>query len=86
MHQQGEAPESSRLAPAQLHRLRDLLQQGDAEGFANELNIDVHQTRQWFDEGFRQDGYGAEVIRALGTLVLTRILTTSRDRNEHAHG
>ncbi len=78
--------QSSRLAPARLHRLRDLIKEGDAEGFANELNLDMHQTRQWLDEGFRQHGYGAEVIRALGTLVLTRILTTSRDRNEHAHG
>jgi hypothetical protein len=86
MHEQGEAHRSSRLAPAQLHRLRDLLQQGDVEGFANELNLDVHQTRQWFDEGFRQDGYGAEVIKVLGTLVLRTILTTSGDRNEHAHG
>lgn len=86
MHERGEAHQSSQLAPAQLHRLRDLVKQRDAEGFANELNLDVHQTREWFDEGFRQDGYGAEVIRTLGTLVLTRILTTSRDRNEHAHG
>jgi hypothetical protein len=86
VHERGEAHQSSRLAPAQLHRLRALLQQGDAEGFANELNLDVHQSRQWFDEGFRQDGYGATVIKAVGTLVLTRILTTSRDRNEHAHG
>lgn len=86
MHEQGEADRSSRLAPAQLHRLRDLVKQGDAEGFANELNLDVDQTRQWFDEGFRQDGYGAEVIKALGTLVLTRMLTTARDKNEHAHG
>lgn len=86
MHEQGEAHRSSRLAPAQLHRLRDLLQQGDAEGFAHELNLDVHQTRQWFDEGFTKDGYGAEVIKALGTLVLTRILTPARDNEGHAHG
>jgi hypothetical protein len=86
VREQGDGLGASRQGPAQLHRIKELVQRGDAEGFANLLNLDAHQTRQWFDEGFRQDGYGAEVIRALGTLVLTRILTTSRDRNDQAHG
>jgi hypothetical protein len=86
VHEQGERLRASRQGPAQLHRIKELVQRGEAERFANELNLDAQQTRQWFDEGFRQDGYGAEVIRALGTLVLTRILTTSRDRNDQAHG
>jgi hypothetical protein len=86
MHGKGEAHESPRTAPKQLHHLRNLVQQDDAEAFANELNLDPGRTRQWFDQGFTQEGYGAEVIRALGTLVLTRIFSTARDREGHAHG
>jgi len=86
VHQQGEAPESSRSAPAQLHRLRSLLQQGDAEGFARELNLDADKTRQWFARGFTQNGYGAEVIKALGALVLTRIVAPAGNREGHAGG
>jgi hypothetical protein len=56
-----------------------LLRRGDAQEFASELNLDSGQTRQWFDGGFRQDGYGAEVVRALGTLVLTQVLRTADD-------
>jgi hypothetical protein len=74
VHRNGDAHESSRTAPAQLHRLKNLLQRGDAAGFASELNLDPVQTREWFARGFTQDGYGADVITAMGTLVLTRIL------------
>lgn len=74
MQDKGESRESSRHGPAQLHRLRDLLQRRDAEGFATELNLDPTETRLWFDRGFGHDGYGAEVVRAVGTLVLERIL------------
>lgn len=85
MHGKDEAHES-RSAPKQLHHLRDLVQQDDAEAFANELNLDPGRTREWFDQGLTNEGYGAEVIKALGTLVLTRILTPVRNREEHAHG
>jgi O-antigen/teichoic acid export membrane protein len=54
--------------------LRTLAQQGDAEGFANELHLDAQQTRDWFARGFPPDGYGALVIDALGALVLARIV------------
>jgi len=86
MHGKGEAHELSRSAPAQLHHLRSLVQQADAESFAKELNLDPHRTRQWFKQGFPHEGYGAEVINALGALVLMRIVATTRDREEHAHG
>ena len=84
MHAKHEAPESPHTAPKQLHHLRDLVQQGEAEAFANELNLDPRRTREWFDQGLTTDGYGAEVIKAVGTIVLTKILATSRER--HAHG
>ncbi len=86
MHANEEAHESSRTAPKQLHHLRSLVQQGDAEAFANELNLDPDQTRQWFEQGPTHDGYGADVIRALGNLVLTGILVTARDTEGHADG
>jgi hypothetical protein len=58
----------------QLHRLRNLVQQGDADAFANELKLDPVRTGQWFDQGFTLEGYGAEVTKAIGILVLTKIL------------
>ena len=82
----GEAHVSSRTAPAQLHRLKELVQRGDAEGFAHELNLDPRRTREWLEQGFPQDGYGAKVIKALGAMVLTRIVAPNPDREEHAHG
>lgn len=85
MHEKREAHESPPSAPAQLHRLRDLLQRADAEGFAKELNLDPHETRQWFEQGFPAEGYGATVIQALGTLVLGSIVTTSHG-DSRAHG
>lgn len=85
MHEKGEAHEIPRSGPAQLHRLRDLIQQGDAEGFAKELNLDSSEIRQWFAHGFRDDGYGAKVIQAIGTFVLNGILTTS-NRESRARG
>lgn len=85
MHREGEAQDPTRTAPAQLHRLRSLVEQGDAEGFAKGLNLDAGQTRQWFDDGFPHEGYGAEVLRALGTLVLSRIVA-KRERAGRAHG
>ena len=85
MHEKSEAHDSARTGPAQLHRLRDLLQHRDAEGFASELRLDAHKTRQWFDRGFTQEGYGAEIIQALGTLVLTRMLITTGAREDQTH-
>lgn len=84
MHETGEA-HAVPHGPAQLHRLKDLIQRGDAEGFAKELNLDSNETRQWFEHGFTADGYGAQVIQAIGTLVLYGILTTS-SRAGRAHG
>jgi hypothetical protein len=86
MHGRHEGPESPKSGPKQLHHLKDLVQQGDAEAFANELNLDPRRTREWFDRGLTTEGYGAEVIKAIGTLVLTRILTTIHDREKHVHG
>lgn len=86
MLEKGEAHELSRTAPKQLHHLRSLVQQGDAEAFANELKLDAGRTRQWFEQGFRREGYGADVIMALGILVFTGIVTTMPDREGHAHG
>jgi hypothetical protein len=80
VHGKGEVHESSRSAPVQLHHVRNLLQRGDAEGFATELNLDPRRTRQWFEQGFPHEGYGADVIRALGTLVLGRIVASKRQR------
>jgi hypothetical protein len=80
-----EAHDVPRNAPAQLHRLRDLIQRGDAEGFAKELNLDSNETREWFKHGFTAEGYGAKVTQAIGTFVLNRILTTS-SRESRAHG
>jgi hypothetical protein len=68
-----------------LEHLRNLVQQGDAEAFASELNLDPGRTRQWFDQGFTHEGYGAEVIRALGTYIM-KALTNTRDRGGHARG
>jgi len=81
-----EPHETAQSAPKQLHILRDLVRRGDAEAFANELNLDPRQTREWFDRGLTTEGYGAEVIKALGALVLTRIVATTADKEEHAHG
>jgi hypothetical protein len=61
-----------------------LVQQRDAGAFAKALNLDPDQTRQWFQLGFTQEGYGAEVIRALGTHML-KVLTSTRDGGD-AHG
>jgi hypothetical protein len=61
-----------------LHHLRELIRQRNAETFALELSLDPSLTRKWFDEGFTHEGYGAEVIKALGSHVLDRmILLTS---------
>jgi len=65
-------------------RLRNLVAQGDADTFAKELKLDPDQTRQWFDQGFPQAGYGTEIIRVLGTHML-KVLTSARGRGG-AHG
>ena len=87
MSAQGTAHE---LPPTATHlhlpHLRKMVQQGDAEAFAKALNLNPGQTRQWFEQGFTHHGYGAEVIRALGTLVLMKIFAPSSDREGHAHG
>ena len=49
MHQSGPAEQRGLSGPAQLHRLRELLQRGDAETFARELNLDSQQTARWFE-------------------------------------
>jgi hypothetical protein len=85
VHENGKAHELPRSAPAQLHRLTDLVQRGDAEGFAQELNLDPHETQQWFEQGFTAEGYGATVIQAVGTLVLRRIVIPSKGESR-AHG
>ena len=56
-----------------LEHLRNLGQQGNAEAFVTELNLDPGRTRTWFDQGFTHQGYGTEVIKALGTYVLGEI-------------
>jgi ubiquinone/menaquinone biosynthesis C-methylase UbiE len=63
-----------------LHHLRNLVQQGNAEAFAKELNLDPGRTRTWFDQRFTRKGYGTEVTKALGAYVLDEILTTSASR------
>jgi hypothetical protein len=68
--------DASRTAPAQLHRLKTLLQRREAEAFANELNLDPEQIRDWFARGLTHEGYGAEVSKAIGTLVLSRLVAT----------
>ena len=86
MHGKGKAHELPPNAPTQVHleQLRNLVQQGDSEAFANALNLDPSRTRQWFDQGFTHEGYGAEVMKALGTLALMKIFKTSSHRDRHA--
>lgn len=67
----------------QLGKLRELMQQGDAESFARELNLDAARTREWFAQGFTEDGYGVDVIKALGTAGLRKMKS---GEGEHAHG
>jgi hypothetical protein len=64
-------------------RLMSLVQRGDADGFAKELDLDPDRTRQWFEQGCTQAGYGAEVIRTLGAHML-KVLTRTRDKG-NAH-
>lgn len=64
-------------------RLMSLVQRGDAGGFAKELNLDPDRTHQWFERGFTQEGYGAEVIRALGTHMLKVLTSTRHGGNTH---
>jgi hypothetical protein len=85
VNEKEEPHDVPRSTPAQLHRLRDLIQRGNAEGFAKELNLDSNETREWFEHGFTAEGYGAKVIQAIGTFVLNRILITS-NRESRAHG
>lgn len=83
MHETGLARAGGMSGPAQLHRLREGVQRGDADVFARELNLDPHETARWFEEGFGAGGYGAEVVKALGLLVLQRmVLTSPRKKND----
>ena len=86
MHETEPAQERGASGPTQLHRLRELLQRGDAEAFARELNLDPDETARWFEGGFATDGYGAEALTALGLLVLRRMLLTSPRRKDDVHG
>lgn len=70
-----------------MHRfehLRKLVQKGDAEAFASELGLDPHLTRSWFEQGSTPEGYGAEVISALGTHLLKAL--TARHEGGATHG
>jgi hypothetical protein len=69
-----------------LHHLRELIRQGNAEAFAQELNLDPDLTRTWFEQGFTQQGYGAEVARAIGTTVLDRMLLLATRKRGHTAG
>jgi hypothetical protein len=62
-------------------RLRSLVQQGDAEGFARELGLDPNRTRDWFEQGLAQEGYGADVIGAVGTHML-KLLTSAHVKGD----
>ena len=62
-------------------RVTSFVEQNDAEAFARELNLDPVRTREWFDQGFTQEGYGAEVIKALGTHML-KVLTGTRNKGD----
>jgi hypothetical protein len=64
-------------------RLRKLVQQGDAEGFAGTMNLDPLRTRHWFAEGFPPDGYGEEVIVAMGTHMLKVLTSPHEERDEN---
>lgn len=66
-----------------MEHLRNLVQDGDAEGFANAMDLDPGRTRQWFDQGFTHEGYGAEVIRALGTHILKGLTTQHKGGRPH---
>ena len=66
-----------------LQRLRKLVQQGDAEGFARAMGLDAVQTRQWFAEGFPQEGYGKEVVVAVGSHVLKALTSPHEEHDEH---
>ncbi len=63
-----------------LHHLGDLVQQGNAEAFAEELILDPGRKRTWSEQGFTHQGYGTEVTKALGAYVLDEILTTGASR------
>lgn len=67
-----------------LEHLRNLVQQGDAEGFARAMDLDPVRTRQWFELGFSHEGYGREVIISLGTHVL-KALTSPHEQGD-IHG
>ncbi len=70
-----------------MHRfdhLRMLVQQGEAEAFARELNLDPRLTRQWFDHGFPQEDYGTEVIKVLGAHMLKAL--TAKGKRGEVHG
>ena len=86
MHETETGQERGVSGPVQLHRLRELLQQDDAEAFARELNLDPRETARWFESGFAADGYGAEVVKALGLLVLQRMVLTPPRRKDDVHG
>jgi hypothetical protein len=49
------------------------------EGFAKERKLDPDRTRQLFEQGLTQEGYGAEMIGVLGTRILM-VLTSANDR------
>lgn len=66
-----------------MEHLRNLVQQGDAEGFARAVDLDPVRTRQWFERGFPQEGYGQEVIVAVGSHVVKALTSPHEERNAH---
>jgi hypothetical protein len=69
-----------------LEHLRNLVQQGDAEGFARVMGLDPVRTRQWFADDFPQEGYGKEVIVAIGAHVLKALTSRIKSTTSMAEG
>jgi hypothetical protein len=86
MQETPHQPESASGAPQQLHHLRELVGRRDADAFARELNLDPEETRRWFERGFGEDGYGVVVAKALGLLVLRRMVAAPHHGESKAHG
>jgi hypothetical protein len=50
------------------------------------LNLDPEETRRWFERGFGEEGYGVVVAKALGLLVLRRMVAAPHHGESKAHG
>lgn len=70
-----------------MEHLRNMVQQGDAEGFARAVGLDPVRTLQWFELGFPQEGYGQAVAIAVGSHVVKALTSRHHDSDEgHVHG